>query len=159
MAEKKTIIVGLGNPLLGDDGVGWRVAGRLKEQAGLAGVEIDALATGGLSLMEHLVGFDRAIIVDASDLGDVEIGSVRQFRLDDLPDPNAGHLGSSHETNLQTALRIGRLSGALLPEEVIVVAVESPHVYDFSDTLSPKLEEAVPRAVELILSLLAIISP
>ncbi len=154
MTEMKTIVVGLGNPMLGDDGVGWRVVGQLKEQAGVAGVEIDALAAGGLSLMERLLGFDRAIIVDASDLGDAEIGSLRQFRLDDLPDPNTGHLGSSHETNLQTALRIGRLSGALLPEEVIVVAIETSHVYDFSDSLSPKVTEAVPKAVELILSLL-----
>ena len=140
--------------MLGDDGVGWRVAESLRAQAAALGVEVDSLAVGGLSLMEHMVGYQRAIVVDAINLGDAPTGTVRCFALESLPNPFAGHLGSSHETNLQTALQIGRELGAELPEEVTVVAIESPYVYDFSEELSPPAAAAVPLAVAAVLELL-----
>lgn len=154
MPDRKTIIVGLGNPLLGDDSVGWRVAENLRAQAEALGVEVDSLAVGGLSLMEHMVGYDRAIVVDSINLGDAATGTVRSFALESLPNPFAGHLGSSHETNLQTALQIGRMLGTHLPAEVTVVAIESPYVYDFTEELSPQVAEAVPLAVAMVISLL-----
>ncbi|MBI4770166.1 MAG: hypothetical protein HY784_07090, partial [Chloroflexi bacterium] len=73
-----TLILGLGNPILGDDGLGWRVAEEVRRrlQAADGGsarqsairnpkseIEVDAFALGGLSLMERLVGYDRAILV------------------------------------------------------------------------------------------------
>ena len=101
-------MVGLGNPLLGDDGVGWHVAERLQQQPLPPGVEIDTLALGGIGLMERLIGYQRAIIIDALKTGHFPTGSVHSFRLDELENPFAGHLGSAHETNLQTALELGR---------------------------------------------------
>ncbi len=154
MPSPKTIVVGLGNPMLGDDGVGCLVAEQLMQQPGLAGVEIESLAVGGLTLMEHMVGFERAIVVDSINLGDAPLGSVHSFALEELPNPFGGHLGSSHETNLQTALQIGRELGAALPAEVRVVAIASPYVYDFSDQLTPPVEAAVPQAVAAVLQLL-----
>ncbi len=76
--RRRTIVVGLGNPLLGDDGVGWQVvnalAGRLAPLAPT--VELDRLAVGGLGLMERLVGFERAILVDALVGGETRLGGV-----------------------------------------------------------------------------------
>jgi hydrogenase maturation protease len=154
MPDKKTIVIGLGNPILGDDSLGWRVAESLRAPAAALGVEVDSLAVGGLSLMERMVGYERAIVVDAIRLGDVPAGTVRTFPLENLPNPFAGHLGSSHETNLLTALQIGRELGAELPQEVTVVAIESPYVYDFTEELSPQAAAALPQAVAMVLSLL-----
>jgi hydrogenase maturation protease len=147
-----TLVVGLGNPLLGDDGAGWRVVEQI--QAAQPGVEAELLSAGGLALMERLVGYERAIVVDAADLGETPTGQVRVFRLEDLPNPFAGHLGSSHETNLQTALELGRALGAHLPDEVWVVAIQSKAVYDFSERLSPEVEAAIPEATQKIIELL-----
>ncbi|HTX79911.1 MAG TPA: hydrogenase maturation protease [Longilinea sp.] len=154
MVLGKTIIIGLGNPILGDDSLGWRVAESVRAQAAALGAEVDSLALGGLALMERMIGYARAIVVDAIRLGDAPAGTVRVFALDELPDPFAGHLGSAHETNLQTALQIGRELGAALPAEVIVVAIESPYVYDFSEELSPAATAAVPLAAKKVLDLL-----
>ncbi|MDR3564502.1 MAG: hydrogenase maturation protease [Negativicutes bacterium] len=156
MAVQKTLVVGLGNPLLGDDGIGWVVAEHLRKQQLLApDVEIDTLALGGIGLMERLVGYQRAIIIDALKTGHFPTGSVHGFGLDELENQFAGHLGSAHETNLQTALILGRELGAELPNEVMVVAIESPYIFDFSDQLSAEVAAAVEIAAQLVANLVA----
>jgi hypothetical protein len=61
-----TVVIGLGNPILGDDGVGLRVAQALRaEFAGVAGVVIKELHAGGLRVMDAIAGYERAVIVDA----------------------------------------------------------------------------------------------
>ena len=150
---EKLLLIGLGNPILGDDGVGWKVAEAIAAQQ-IAGLEIDFQAGGGLSLMERLVGYDRAILIDALDTGQVAKGTVRVFALETLLNPFWGHLGSAHETNLLTALEMGRRLGAHLPAQVLVVGIETPDVYDFSDTLSPALAAAVPAATAAALALI-----
>jgi hydrogenase maturation protease len=156
MAVQKTLVVGLGNPILGDDGVGWHVAEYLRQQPLAPGVEIDTLALGGIGLMERLIGYQKAIIIDALKTGHFPTGSVHSFRLDALENPFAGHLGSAHETNLQTALELGRDLGADLPHEVTVIAIESPYVYDFSDLLSPEVAAAVDKAAQFVMDLVTI---
>lgn len=148
----KTLILGLGNPLLGDDGVGWRVAEAAQKQITDAMIEIDFHAGGGLALMERLVGYARAIIVDALNTGNAPPGTVRSLRLEDLPSHVVSHLASAHETDLKTALQVGRQMGAALPTEILIVGIESQQVYDFSETLSPAVAAAVPRAVQLVLT-------
>ncbi|MBI5713137.1 MAG: hydrogenase maturation protease [Chloroflexi bacterium] len=61
----KTVVIGLGNPILGDDGVGWRVVEAVQEQINDSSVDVDCAAVGGITLMEHLIGYDRAILIDA----------------------------------------------------------------------------------------------
>lgn len=155
----RTLVIGLGNPLLGDDGVGWRVAEEVQKQIGSNAsafsnpTEVDCHAGGGLSLMERLVGYDRAVIVDALCSGRPP-GEVSRSRLEDLPDFSSAHTGAAHDTSLQNALRLGRMIGAHLPEGIIVIGVEAQSVYDFSETLSPPVARAVPVAVRRVLDLL-----
>lgn len=154
-----TIIVGLGNPILGDDGVGWRVAEEVHKQILLdpalgKDVVIECLSLGGLSLMEHLIGYKRAILIDAVNLNQSPQGSIYHLSLDELPDYAAGHLTSAHDTSLQTALRLGQSMGAQLPEEIIIIGIESENVYDFSEELSPPVAEALPKAVKSVLNLI-----
>ena len=148
----KVIVIGLGNPVLGDDGVGWRVAALVKEQVNNLAIEVDFLAGGGLSVMERLVGYDAAVIIDAINLGDVPVGTVRLLKLADLPNPFAGHLGSVHETSLVTAMQLGRSLGAYLPERVMIVAIESPYVYDFSEELTQDIAAVMPVAAKMVLT-------
>jgi hydrogenase maturation protease len=104
--------------------------------------------------MERLVGYDRAIVIDAINVGQGPSGGVYCFPLEALPNPSAGHLGSAHETNLWTALQLGRAMGAHLPDQVMIVAVESSYVYEFTETLTPPVAAAVPEAVRRVLALL-----
>jgi hydrogenase maturation protease len=155
----KTIVIGLGNPILGDDGVGWKVA---EEISGLVlsksdSIVVDCLSVGGLSLMEHMVGYNRAILVDTLQTGLHPPGTVIQMQLEDLPDQLAGHLVSAHDANLKTALQLGREMGVELPEQITIVGIEAQHVYDFTEVLSPDVMAAVPQAVQLVSDILQIV--
>ncbi len=157
----KTIVIGLGNPILGDDGVGWRVAGEVQQRLSSSRtngheVHIERLAVGGLSLMEHMIGYDRAILIDALYTCHTPPGTVRTFTLDELPDPMSGHTASPHDTTLQTAIQTGRRLGAHLPEDILIVAIEAQNVHDFSEQLSPAVAKAIPVATEQVLKLLGI---
>jgi len=160
----KTLIIGLGNPILGDDGVGWVVAEELRAalaQSRLPGSsseapEIDCASLGGLSLMERLTGSERAILVDSIFTGNKPVGTVSQFTLEELPDLSAGHSASAHDTSLRNALAIGRSMDIRLPadQDVLIVAIEAEAVYDFSQELSPAVAAAVPLAVQAVLNLI-----
>lgn len=160
-APPRTLVAGLGNPILGDDGIGWRVAENVSEELsarnGLAPhITVDCFALGGLSLMEQLIGYEKAIVIDAVQTRDGQVGQVYRLSLDDLPDFSTGHTTAAHDTSLSTALRLGRTMGVDLPQEVLVVGVEARQVYDFSEELSPAVAAAVPEAVRAVLELLQI---
>jgi hydrogenase maturation protease len=151
----KTLVIGLGNPILGDDGIGWQIASELQQKEIMpSDVTIDWAALGGISLMESLIGYDRAIIIDSIVTHQAPIGSVNTFKLDDLPNASLGHMSSAHDTSLQNALHIGHALGTHLPGDITIVTVESQNVYEFSETLSPAVASAVPEAISIIKKLL-----
>ena len=150
----KTLVVGLGNPILGDDGVGWKIAEKVCEQLPAdEAVEVDCLSLGGISLMEHLIGYDRAILIDAF-ASDDDLGSIQVMNLTDMPNYSAFHISNAHDTSLQNAIDIGRELGAHLPEEIMVVGVATRRIYDFSEELSPPIAEVVSQVVKIVLDLL-----
>lgn len=158
MTEKCTLIIGLGNPILGDDGVGWVIAQNLKTQFdGDSNLEFEFLSLGGLSLMERLTGYQKVILIDALSSGKHPKGKVVSFPLNDVPDLTSGHTSSAHDTSLRNALILGRSMGIDLPkdEDVLIVAIEAENVYDFSEELSPMVAAAVPEAVNLVIDIIS----
>ena len=151
----KTIVVGLGNPILGDDGVGWQIARQVQQRCDFpSNVDVDCLSVGGISLMERLIGYERAILIDSFVTNKNPIGTLLCCSLDELPNRALGHICSAHDTTLQNAIKIGQELGAQLPKEITVVAVEAQDVYDFSEQLSPTVAAAVPTAIQVIIDLL-----
>lgn len=151
-----TLVLGLGNPILGDDGVGWKVAEAVRARLAdlRSAIEVDFASLGGLSLMERVLGYEHVILVDCMETGEAPVGSVSAMQLADLADPTAGHSASAHDTSLLTALEAARSMGAEVPPRVQVVAIEARTSYDFSEELSPEIEAAVPVATEQVLKLL-----
>ncbi len=158
MPFEKILLVGLGNPILGDDGVGWVVAREVEKRAHEAGenIEVDYLSLGGLSLMERLVGYEKVILINSLTTGKHPQGTVLTFTLDDLVDLTSGHTTAAHDTSLKTALSTGRQLGAALPEDkdIHIVAIESQQVYDIQEGLTSAIAAAVPGAVQQVFNLL-----
>jgi hydrogenase maturation protease len=151
----RTLVLGLGNPLLRDDRVGLLVARELKDRLSeAAGIEVDEDYHGGLRLMERLVGYDRAVVVDAIQSGQPP-GTIHRLQVDSRPTQRSA---SAHDVNLATALALGRQTGASLPpdEAIHLLAIEAKEVLDFGEELTPEVEQAIPRAVQLVLQILGI---
>jgi hydrogenase maturation protease len=152
-----TIVIGLGNPILGDDGVAWRVVDAVEARIGAvaaASITVRRLAVGGLALMEQLCGSRRAVVIDAllDDAG--HPGSVVTLSLDEAERHMPGHLDSAHDVTLSAAIDAGRMLGAALPDEVMVVGIRVVVTDVFGEALSPAVEAAVPVAADAVFRLL-----
>jgi hydrogenase maturation protease len=154
MPFEKILVIGLGNPILGDDGVGWVVAREVESRA--REVEVDYLSLGGLSLMERLIGYRQVILIDSLNTGQLPQGSVVTFTLEELVDLTYGHASAAHDVSLKTALDMGRKLNAILPadKDVHVVAIEARHIYDFKEELSPVIAAAALTAAQQVFDLL-----
>jgi hydrogenase maturation protease len=166
-APPHTLVLGLGNPILGDDGVGWRVIEKAQKlirsndfgresdettQVVTTNLEFDCVALGGLALMERLVGYDRAILVDAIQTAEGAPGTIHRLTLDDLP---TLHADSAHDATLTAALALGQRLGAALPQDIVIFGIEAVNVLDFSESLSSQVAASVGRAAEAVLAELA----
>ncbi len=161
-----TLVIGIGNPILGDDGIGWRVVEEVERRwPGEAAVGLTAgrvpppvvfrcASLGGLSLMERLVGARCAILVDAVRASDRPVGTVFVLPLEDLVPDVSGHLDNAHDASLRVALAAGRSLGAELPVEIVVVGIVAHRVDEFGEELSRPVAAALPVAVEAVLDLL-----
>jgi len=150
-----TLVLGLGNPLLGDDGAGWKIVSTLQDQMRARDIEFDCLDCSGLALMERLVGYRQAILVDAVTTGSGPLGQVQCLSVEELGDPSLGHLTSAHDTSLRSALELARELDLPLPSPILVIGIEVQPSNDCSARLSGPVEEAVPQATEKIRDLLA----
>jgi hydrogenase maturation protease len=148
-----TLVIGLGNPILSDDGVGVRIAEEVSKQLSDDGdIEVTEVSVGGLTLMESMIGYDRVILIDALQLKESQPGAIHRMSLDDLRAISATqHSASPHDTTLVTALEMGKKIGLKLPEEIIIYAIEVENILDFSEELTPSVAAAVPKAIQTIL--------
>lgn len=148
------LVIGLGNPLRGDDAVGWMVAGQVQQQLAKEEypVEVAYMAVGGIGLMERLAGYEQVILIDAVTTGQRPPGSLYVLSVDDLPHVEAGHLSSSHDTTFQTAFSLGRALGLALPETILIFGVEAAPVFDFTEQLTPAVAAAVPQLTRMIIA-------
>ena len=149
----QTLVLGLGNPLLGDDSAGLRVIQALQSRlGGQPGVELREDYWGGLRLMECMIGYHRAVVVDAICTG-AAAGIVHLLSPDALP---TRHSASVHDVDLNTALELGRQAGAALPatENIRLVGIEAAEVLIFNEHCTPEVEAGIERAAEVVRDLL-----
>ena len=145
----KTVVVGLGNPILGDDGVGVRVARAVQAQVTDPALDFLEVSLGGLALAECLEGYDRAILIDAIQTRGGAPGAVYRLTLDDVP---SYHADSAHDASLKAALELIRLQGGRVPGEIVIVAVEAVNLFEFGEELTPAVAAAVPAAAAAALA-------
>lgn len=147
--QPETLILGLGNPLRGDDGIGPRVVGELI-RCGLPH-RVTALdgGTGGLDLLRVLEGRERVVIVDAADVGQ-EPGQFVRFRPHQARLVGAEDGFSLHEAGLSEVLALAGALGQTLPD--LVVFGVQPADVGWRDGLSPPVESALPALVDAVLN-------
>jgi len=155
----KTLILGIGNPLLGDDGVGVITAQRLADRIYAADICVRDVGVDGLNLLEIIMGYDRLIVIDAIMTENGKTGNIYRLRPEELYDPS-GFSVSPHHFNLATTLELGRkLFPGEIPEEVIVFAVDIEDATEITEEMSDPVRAAIPQVEQLILDELDIKQP
>lgn len=147
--EKKTLILGIGNLLLKDEGVGIHVIRALEKETLPAHVTLMDGGTGGLHLISWLTGYDHIIMIDAT-LDSNPPGTVRlihpQYANDYPP------LMSAHEIGLRDMIETMILTGDL--PEVHLIVVSAANLNEVNMKLTPEVEATIPKVIKVIQKLI-----
>ena len=145
-----SIVVGLGNEIAGDDGVGIHVARILEHQfKDTPDIDVVALPWAGLALLDVLRGRTHAAIIDCLVSGSRTPGTV--VRLEEGEIAGSVRLNSFHDISFPTALALGREMGWAMPDVVAIWAVEAERVDVFHEGLSPAVAAAVDPLVHEVM--------
>lgn len=155
----KTILLGLGNELYGDDGVGICVVRRLKEEvkmkkrtaSQMSDVEIEECSLSGLALLDVIVGYDRLILVDTIKRKTPVPGKVRLLRENQIraiPGP------SPHYVSVPQTIELGRKLGLHVPSEILIVAIEAKNISSLGEGLSEEMSRRLPSIVQKVKNVL-----
>jgi hydrogenase maturation protease len=147
----KTVIIGLGNTILSDDGAGIYIVRMLGGD--LSGTDVAVIETesAGMNLMEMMAGYERAILVDVIQLDGEEPGTVFRLKPDDLK--ITPRLSSCHDIDIVTAVQLGKRLGMDMPDDVVILAVQADDVLTLHEGCTPRVEEVLPRVAEEIESI------
>jgi hydrogenase maturation protease len=145
---KRILILGLGNPLLGDEGIGVRVVEELKRLELPERVAVMEGGTTGLGLIGLMQGYQRVVIVDAADMGH-PAGCVVRFTPSEVRFKTEETLLSLHQIGLGEILALASALEAA-PAELVIVGIQ-PSRMEAGAGLSSEVEKAVPQIIRIVL--------
>lgn len=148
---RKVFVIGVGNYLLGDEGVGVHVVNRMRSGPLPEGVEVVDGGVGGLFLLEFFEKADKVILVDAV-LGGGKPGDIYVVKPEEFEEGGVKSLSSSHDVDVQLLVKVAREMNAL--PELILVGVEPKNYKEVGVTLSREVEEAIPKVIEMVFKLI-----
>jgi len=148
----KTLVLGIGNPILSDDAVGIKVAeeieGRLREQC----LDVKTASIGGLSILDEISGYDRLILIDSIKTGEGKPGDVYKLSVEDLG--STSHLSSSHGMDFATVIGLGRKVGYKIPEIIDIYAIEIEDNTTFSEECTKKVKMRISEIADKIMGVI-----
>jgi hydrogenase maturation protease len=148
----KTRIIGLGNSILTDDGVGIyavRELGRRLTETGIADVDIVESEVAGFTLMELMTGWERIILLDSIQFEGLEPGAVVRIEPEDLH--TSLRIRSVHDIDLPTALELGRRMGFDMPVKLTIFGIQAQDMLTFGESLTEAAERGLKKAVDIVL--------
>ncbi len=147
MQTIRSLILGLGNPILGDDAVGIEVVRKLKERLNNK-VDIVEVSVGGLSLLDIIRGYEEVIIIDSIKTEKGMVGDL--YKLTPEKFKETFHLSSPHNVNFATALEIGKRLNFKMPTKIHIYAIEIEDNTNFQEELTPSLKMRLPQIIQRI---------
>jgi hydrogenase maturation protease len=144
----RTLVLGLGNPILSDDGIGCYVALALKEKLEEPEIDVMEASIAGLDFLDLLACYDRAIIIDAIQTKEGTPGQIYRLEPDMLV--NTCHTSTPHDVNFATAIKLGKQLGLSLPQKITIFAVEVKNVTSFGEACTPEVAAAIPACVSMV---------
>ena len=155
--NKKTIIFGLGNTILTDDGAGIYIVRMLKDMIELPdkdlgddkrNITIVEASLGGFNFIDMLTGFDRAVIIDAIHTKSGKAGEF--YELDPKALKASVRLSSLHGIDFATACEMAKQMQVPFPSEIKIFVIEVEDEFTFGETCTEKVKAALPKACGFI---------
>lgn len=143
----RTLVIGIGNPLQSDDGLGVQASLMLEKESLPRNVQVEELGTPGWGLLARMDGWPRVYVIDAVRMG-MKPGTWQRINQDEMRLVSEAGPVSLHEAGLAESLELASTLG-IMPEEFVLYGVE-PAVIEPGEDLSPAVLQALPGLVEHI---------
>ncbi|MCK4337442.1 MAG: hydrogenase maturation protease [Candidatus Aminicenantes bacterium] len=154
----KTLVLGLGNELYGDDGAGIHVIKELRSKietekklsADFHDVDLLECSLTGFALLDVIIGYDRLIIVDTIKRSEPKTGRITILEEKDLryiPGP------SPHYVSIPQTIEIGRQIHLKVPAEIKIIAIEAKNIYNLGEGLTKEMEKTLPAIINKTIEL------
>jgi hydrogenase maturation protease len=151
MTNKKTLILGLGNNILTDDGIGSRLVHDLELMIGDTDINYNSACCGGLEIIEYIKGYELVVFIDAIRTLKGKPGDVYYFIPSDFRETS--HLSSLHDVSFLTALKLGDSLKLDLPTDLHIIGIEIIEDMEFSEDFTPPLKERYPGILQEVFEL------
>ena len=144
-------MIGIGNTLMGDDGIGPRLIEELHKKR-IVGADLIDLGTGGIQLVHELARYNSVIIIDAADMG-LDPGEYRIFSPEDAISVKFGRGYSLHDWDLMRSIEISKELGEA-PERITIFAIQ-PRSIKMGGGISPELKMRSDEYIDRLCSLIS----
>jgi hydrogenase maturation protease len=144
----KTLIIGVGNLLLKDEGVGIHVAQELQRKDLPAGVEVYDGGVAGIGLLDFFRDASKLLLIDAAEMN-LKPGTVVRFTPENVKDLGGGGKFSTHDVGLLEVLELAKALGHC-PEDVVIIGIQ-PKEISWGTDLSLEVRASIPQVMEMVL--------
>jgi len=159
----KTLVLGLGNDLYGDDGIGIHIIKNIQENPRLEkelsaicpSVEFKPCGQTGLALLDVITGYDSLVIIDTIKKPNPHTGKIHDLEGNELryiPGP------SPHYVSIPQSIEIGKKLGLKVPTTIKIIAIEAKNMYNLGENLTKKMKKKIPVILNKLKSVLKEIS-
>lgn len=148
MLKEKILVLGLGNPILSDDGVGIHIVQQVSSLFTHPQVEYQECSLAGFGFLDIISGYEKLILADSINWEKNPAGTISVIKTCDLKDNP--YLRNFHNLSLAGTLALADQMGIPRPGEIVILAVEAKDCSTFSEKCTPEVEKVIPTAVQMI---------
>ena len=143
----ETLILGVGNTILTDDGVGIKLARELGEVK--SNLKVRETSEAGIALLDLMIDYDKLIIIDSIKTRKGKPGDLYKLEPEDLKPSKEP--SSSHGIGIATAFELGKKLGCKLPTHVSIYAIEIKDSTTFGENCTSEVKEKIPSIKKQII--------
>ncbi len=147
--KNKTLVAGIGNEILMDDGIGPRIVKQLEKALPHSKADFESVWLGGLEVIDYIEGYQQVIFIDAIKTKNGIPGDTYYFKPEDFKETL--HLSNIHDVNFLTAIQLGKMLGYQIPPSISIIAIEIVEDKIFGNELTPILNKKYPFIFQEVL--------
>jgi len=149
-ATDRNVVIALGNPLLCDDSAALVALRLLRERTRSHNTDFVENYSSGMDLLPELMGYRRAIVMDAVCTGQNAPGACVEFFLEDLEETRQARLVDTHGMNLATVVQTGLRFGYPMPEQLTILGIEGRDFTSFQEQPHENVMDHLPGIVDRV---------